>query len=118
MIAAAKRKLGEAWARLEESSPSSPDDYEKSLKAVWHGTVCVAEEARKGAPYVIRGLLRHIDDRFQAGSPHPAALAADFLDEEKCLGARGLSEEDKIKLRKIRDRPPVPPDPAPTTPKQ
>jgi hypothetical protein len=35
-------------------------------------------------------------------------LAKAFLDEEHCPGAHGLSDTDKAKLKKIRDRSPPP----------
>jgi hypothetical protein len=36
-------------------------------------------------------------------------LAATFLDEEHCPGARGLTNDEKAKLKEIRDRAPPPP---------
>jgi hypothetical protein len=62
-----------------------------------------------GAPYVIRGLLRNLDQRFKGDSSKPAALAKDFLDEAKCPAARSLSEEDRVKLFEMRDRAVSPP---------
>ena len=48
------------------------------------------------------GLIPRLYDRFWNHASQEA-VAASFLDE-KCPGARGLSEEDKAKLREIRDR--------------
>jgi hypothetical protein len=53
---------------------------------------------------VIQGIISHLDYRFQDSRSQEAAVAAAFLDEAKCPGARGLSEENKAKLREIRDR--------------
>jgi hypothetical protein len=63
-----------------------------------------------GAPYVISALAENLQARFEAGSPHVTALAALFLDEAQCPGARGLSEDDKNMLRALRD--PAPANPA------
>jgi hypothetical protein len=46
---------------------------------------------------VISGLTRRI-------AANQAEVAAAFLEEAKCPGARGLSEENKAKLQEIRDR--------------
>jgi hypothetical protein len=72
-----------------------------------------------GAPYSMRGLLRNLGDRFSLESSQPNMIAAAFLDEAKCPGARGLSKEDKLKLRDMRDRhSQAPSGPAPLPPKQ
>jgi hypothetical protein len=70
--------------------------------------------------FVIHGLLSsNLGERFGADSARPSELAATFLDETKCSGAHGLSQEDKIKLQEMRDRrPPVPPVAAPATQRQ
>jgi len=39
--------------------------------------------------------------RLREGSPYPAELAATFLDEEKCPGARGLLDVDRRELLRI-----------------
>jgi hypothetical protein len=98
-----------AWTVLAGSSPSF-DDYLKSVAGLWRDTGCDVG----GAPYVIHGILR-ID---LSSAALRAALAKSFLNEEHCPGARGLSEEDKAKLREMRG--PVPPTPTvqPPTPQQ
>jgi uncharacterized protein YjbI with pentapeptide repeats len=93
-------QIAEAWAGLAEASPSR-DDYGNRLLGLLHQTGC----ERDGAPYVIRGLLRTIARRFPSDSQHPAALAAAFLDEASCPGAKGLSDEDKAALRAMAGRP-------------
>jgi uncharacterized protein YjbI with pentapeptide repeats len=109
------------WGELAAASPRD-EEYETALAASLQETGCAAD----GAPYVIRGLLRRLERtpernvpnmprncrwgaRFAApreyvfsdASPYPAALARTFLDEKTCPGARGLSEEDKGRLREV-----------------
>jgi hypothetical protein len=93
--------MATAWKALENSSPAI-DAYDETLSESLRRTGCDAA----GAPYVVRGLLRNLDRRFVSNSPQPSAIAAVFLDETRCEGASGLSEEDKVKLREIRDRRP------------
>jgi hypothetical protein len=51
-----------------------------------------------------------LDFRFEGNLSQEADVAAAFLDEAKCLGTRGLSDEHKATLREIRDRSlPAPP---------
>jgi hypothetical protein len=95
-----------AWAALEKASPDL-ETFEKIVAARWRETGCADE----GAPYVIRELLRRLDnpDRdtyapsLEPQSPESPALAATFLKED-CDGARGLSNAEKARLRAIRDR--------------
>jgi hypothetical protein len=57
---------------------------------------------------VLRGLLARLTREkflFSEQSPQPPELAKAFLDEEHCL-AHTASEDDKAKLKAIRDRPP------------
>jgi hypothetical protein len=56
---------------------------------------------------VIRGLIGNLDDRFASGSARPAELAALFLAAEDCAAARGLSEEDRARLKEIAARAPA-----------
>jgi hypothetical protein len=86
-----------------------PEVYEKHLAGIWQKTGYVAE----GAPYVLRGLLGRLEigsalPPFSAQSPQPSVLAAAFLDEEHCPGARGLTDAEKAKLEELRDRSPPP----------
>jgi hypothetical protein len=93
--------MAKAWADLARSSPT-PDIHEKTLAEWLQKTGCDAD----GASYVIRGLLRNLDERFGSGSSRSSTIAAAFLDETQCKGARELAEDDKAKLREIRDRHP------------
>jgi uncharacterized protein YjbI with pentapeptide repeats len=85
--------LEKAWADLERLSPAT-DVYEKRLLLSLQKTGCDPG----GAPYVIQGL---ISSRLMFVSD--TSLATHFLDEAHCAGARGLSETDKSRLRKMRD---------------
>jgi len=82
------------------------DQYENILANVLQAIGCDAQ----GAPYVARALVDTLG-RFVSGSPHPGRVVATFLDETQCQGARGLSEDEKARLRQIiRDRAsPAPP---------
>jgi uncharacterized protein YjbI with pentapeptide repeats len=93
-----EQEMAEAWANLARSAPA-PEVYIEALSR----TVCEAQ----GAPYVVQGLLRDIDRRFEGDLARASALAATFLDESQCAGARGLTEPEKAKLQKIRDRRPA-----------
>jgi uncharacterized protein YjbI with pentapeptide repeats len=89
-----------AWADTAEASSRSPKPYPEVLAETLEDVGCAAD----GAPYVMSGLIRELDYRFEKGSSQEAAVAAAFLNEAKCPGARGLSEENKAKLQEIRDR--------------
>lgn len=96
--------VAEAWTALERRSPA-PAEYENTLVTVLRDAGCDAA----GAPHVLHRLIdsidpRHFYYRFEPSSPHPARLAADFLDEAKCPGTRGLSEQDKVRLTGIQRR--------------
>jgi uncharacterized protein YjbI with pentapeptide repeats len=63
---------------------------------------------RQAAPHVASRLIHAIVDgtplfAFDPGTPYPGRIAALFLDETRCPGARGLSAQDKEKLTRIRD---------------
>jgi hypothetical protein len=94
------------WRDRERSSPD-PHTYEKSLAAQSQTTGCAAD----GAPYVVRKLLRRLDDPeispFAVNSPELPKLAAAFLDKD-CAGARGLSEDEIAKLKEIAATAPPP----------
>jgi uncharacterized protein YjbI with pentapeptide repeats len=94
-----------AWMDLAEESASPNDSFVTTRAKVFKEIGCAAD----GAPYVMGALIRQLDDQFLGYiGPHlaqEAEVAAAFLDEAKCPGALGLSEENKAKLREIRDRP-------------
>lgn len=83
------------WTTLEKNSPAR-DVYRKSLAAILQRIGCEAS----GGPYVVRGLYRRLKDLLEPGARE---LAAAFLDEANCPGAKGLPEEDKARFRTIRD---------------
>ena len=49
----------------------------------------------------LNGVVRSYIPPFRIQSDAAKALAKDFLDEAHCAGARGLSEDDKAKLKQI-----------------
>jgi Pentapeptide repeats (9 copies) len=81
----------EAWTNLAKEGARSSASFNIMTKTL-EEIGCAAD----GAPYVIGSLMRRISLMGE--------VAAAFLDESKCPGARGLSEENKAKLREIRDR--------------
>ena len=89
--------MAKTWAELAPLSPA-PEVYAEALRRAG----CDVDE--RVAPYVIRGLLRNLEERFDTHSPQPSAIAAVFLDDTQCKGALGLKEDEKEKLREIRDR--------------
>ena len=89
------------WKDLAEESARSAGSYFDTLAKTLKAIGCAAE----GAPYVVGGLIPRLDWRFSNLHPsQEAEVAAAFLDEAKCPGARGLSEENKAKLQDIRVR--------------
>jgi uncharacterized protein YjbI with pentapeptide repeats len=97
-----------AWKDLAEESARSAGSYFDTLAKTLKAIGCAAE----GAPYVIGRVIPRLDWRFSANLSQEAEVAAAFLDETKCPGARGLSEENKGKLQDIRLRGlPTPPGP-------
>jgi hypothetical protein len=94
-----EEEMAKAWADLEGTS--RPDKgHEDSLAAARREAGCDGS----GAPYVIRALFRDIETFGELSDR--AALAATFLDEAHCPGAKGLSEKEKARLQQIRDQPP------------
>ncbi len=87
---------------LEHAGETAFEDYLKNLAKPLHEIGC----SEDGAPYVIHAVLENEDEFFAQELPETRALAAAFLSERECPGARGLSEKDKAKLRDIRDRAP------------
>jgi uncharacterized protein YjbI with pentapeptide repeats len=101
--------LVKAWVKLAEASARSADSYPDTLAKTLIQTGCTTpklEEYPPAAanPYVVGGLTKLLDQRFWGNLSQEAAVAAAFLDEAKCPGARGLSEDNKAKLQEIRDR--------------
>jgi hypothetical protein len=109
-----KRTL--ALKRIAALDPEKPLKGEGELSKAWNELRAdekgLAESLREtgceaaGAPYVIRALLRNLENRFPSGSDQPVEVAAFFLDAAQCPAARQLSTWDKDKLQKIRDRRP------------
>jgi len=99
-------EMTKVWQDQARASPAV-EAFEKRLARTWREIGCAAQ----GAPYVLRRLLLRLENTsatFYEKSPHPAALAAAFLDEEHCPGARGLTDSEKARLKEIRDRSPSP----------
>jgi hypothetical protein len=101
--------MAKRWEASKAPQTSNPSEvYQPHLAGIWKEIGCAAE----GAPYVIRGLLHRfsslpfpfVEWQLNFVVPEVSALAAAFLDEERCPGAHGLTEEDKAKLKAIRDR--------------
>jgi hypothetical protein len=89
-----------AWTDLAKESARSARSYFDTLAKMFKEIGCAAE----GAPYVIAGLSRRLENRFGRIYPLEAEVAGAFLDDATCPGARGLSEGNKAKLQTIRDR--------------
>jgi uncharacterized protein YjbI with pentapeptide repeats len=102
----ADEAVTKAWTDLAKVSAGSTGSYFNSLTKLFKEIGCAAD----GAPYVIGGLIRRrgnrvqLEDRFEGHPSEGAEVAAAFLDEAKCPGARGLSEENKAKLQEIHNR--------------
>jgi uncharacterized protein YjbI with pentapeptide repeats len=91
-IAAAK------WAALNLGENK---DYPKSSAAQWLAAGC----ADDGAPYVIRALLKRVNDNETSVEAQEREILADvFLVEKHCAGALGLTQHDKALLEGIRDK--------------
>jgi hypothetical protein len=94
--------LEAAWIDLAQKS----HDDEKDL-ADWLQKIGCREA---GAPYVLHGIVHHLDSRFREASPQLVELAKSFLDVKKCDGAPGLSERNKFDLQEL-----IAASPSPTT---
>ena len=86
-----------AWDDLAGASQKSAAAYPERLAARLIAIGCDDD----GAPFVIRGLIRQLDDRFLGDRARKAEIASAFLKEENCPGARGLSDDDRATLRKM-----------------
>jgi hypothetical protein len=95
-----EEKAAETWLALAKASEAAAKDYPAWLAESLIRTGCDG----RGAPYVIRGLLRQLDDRFSLDDPQEAAVVNAFLDPG-CEGARGLSDDDKAELRRLASPP-------------
>lgn len=91
-----EREIAKIWERAS----SAPDGYDNVLAEQWRAIGCAAE----GAPYVVRGLIRQMDEErpFVENSEEKSKLAGAFLSKD-CIGARELSESEFPKLKTIRD---------------
>lgn len=86
------------WWELEASSPSA-EHYQNTLAATLRAVGCSSE----APPYVIRGLLDFFVLRLPNLGSHVQTLAGEFLNEEQCPGARGLTDRERSYLRRMRD---------------
>src|SRR5262249_6467759 len=84
----------DVWERLKGRSPTIATEelnaYIRKRNEVVRAIGCDAA----GAPSVIRGLIRNHAEDLNGLS----ALAIAARDEKTCPGARGLSDEDRLKL--------------------
>ena len=101
-----EEEMAKVWEAQARSSPGVTV-YEKRLAEIWRTIGCDAEDA----PYMIRALLHQLSldlSPFDEQSPEPPKLALTFLDEEHCPGARGLTDAERVELKRIRDPSPAP----------
>jgi len=105
------RIIGEEWLRRQALNPAT-SVVEEARAAVWKKVGCAAA----GAPFVVAALAGRLANGspwdFSEGSPHPAELAATFLDEKTCAGARGISAVTRAQLEALR-KPAAPPSAKP-----
>ena len=100
-----EQEMARHWIELQGASPE-PDLYEEKLADAWREIGCAAD----GAPFVLTGLIRSLSSEFLKSpfakdSVQVPTLAAAFLRED-CAGARGISEDTRTKLMKLRDATP------------
>jgi hypothetical protein len=98
-MAEAEAKMAVAWSNLARNSSSS-DRFEALLANRMLEIGCHPE----GAPYVLHGMIQYLAYKFDEPS-RLSEVAGAFLNEAKCPGAWGLSEEDKATLANLRDYP-------------
>jgi hypothetical protein len=103
--------MAKLWAKAAETSGNGKV-YDQGRPERWHRMACAAD----GAPYVLRKWLQQVEfcdqpEACQQGQAEKSdVIAAALLDEKSCLATRLLSEDEKAKLRSIRDRDlPLPP---------
>ncbi len=80
-----ERAITSRWQALRDY-PIEPEVVDAERARQWKAVGCKLE----GGPYVVATMARRLDARFPLNSPHPAAIAAAFLDPS-CNGARGIS---------------------------
>jgi len=100
---AVDEKAVKRWLDLEKASEAAAKGYAARLAETLIKTGCDG----RGAPYVIRGVVRYRLDNWQETGLHDsqkAAVAKAFL-EPGCDGARGLSDDDKAQLRRLAGPP-------------
>ena len=94
-------EMARRWVELQDASPH-PDIYEEKLADLWRGIGCSSD----GAPFVLTGLVFTMSipssSPFTSDSMQVPRLAADFLKQD-CVGARGISEDTRATLIKLRD---------------
>jgi uncharacterized protein YjbI with pentapeptide repeats len=96
-------KAGISWAKYK-SGPLTEAEAHAYAKGLVDRLTKIGCET-KAAPYVIRQLAWRMQGLFERWNPaSPAQLASAFLDEQKCVGARSLSDKDKAELRDIKNR--------------
>ena len=96
----AKEVMLDSWS--EKYAKGSNEEHIRTRAEILRKVGCDLQ----GAPHVIRRLIKTFEsdvDRFFADKPQ---LAAAFLDETTCPGARGLTKADKARLTQIRDQTP------------
>jgi hypothetical protein len=89
----ADEALVKAWTDLAKDSTPSADSCFNTLVKSFEEIGCAAD----GSPYVIGGLVRRssgnrvqLDDRFEDNLSQAAEVAAAFLDNAECRGARAV----------------------------
>jgi hypothetical protein len=94
----ADAKSAKDWRDLAAASQSTAEAYPGELAKRLITIGCAAD----GAPFVVGRLINQLDYRFRHSRAQMAVVADAFLDEAKCPGARGLSEDYKARLRRVR----------------
>jgi hypothetical protein len=98
----------QAWMNLAEVSRKAAADPDTLAKTLI-GIGCASDRP----PYVVSGLMGHLDDDFGGHPSQKVAVAKAFIDERNCFGARGVSAADKVSLQQIIDAAPKPSPEAP-----
>jgi uncharacterized protein YjbI with pentapeptide repeats len=105
-----EEEIARRWIDLQDLSPA-PNLYEKRLADLWRGLGCAPD----GAPFVLTQLANYMSipmksdckvdnvlSPFGCYSAQIPQLAADFFKQD-CAGARGISNDTKALLTKLRD---------------